>query len=46
MKRAMIKILNTHDNHYFGEFHTVAGSLQRDGDDTRIANKYIEKIKV
>jgi hypothetical protein len=33
-------------NHYFGEFHTVAGSLQRDGDDTRIANKYIEKIKV
>ncbi len=23
MKRAMIKSFNTHESHYFGEFHTV-----------------------
>jgi hypothetical protein len=46
MKRAMIKNLNTQEYHYFGEldrsgnprseFHTVADSLQSDGDDTKI----------
>jgi hypothetical protein len=46
MKRAMIKILNTHDNHYFGEFHTVAGLFQPYGDDTKIAVGYIENIEV
>lgn len=46
MKRAMIKSLTPHENHYFGEFHTVAGSLQRDDDDTKIAVYNIEKIKV
>jgi hypothetical protein len=40
------KNLNTHENHYVGEFHTVAGPLQGDNGDTQSAIKYIEKIKV
>lgn len=36
MKRAMIKNLNTQEYHYFDEFHTVADSLQSDGDKTKI----------
>jgi hypothetical protein len=44
MKRAMKKTLTP--RRIFGEFHTVTGSFQPDGGDTKIAVGYIEKIKV